>query len=56
MKSLLRARPFWIESLCRPAVWSASSKEATMLDVAFVALGILVLALVGAYALALRRL
>ncbi len=32
------------------------SKEAIMLDVAFVALGIVVLALMGAYALALRQL
>ena len=31
-------------------------KEAIMLDVAFVALGIVVLALMGAYALALRQL
>ena len=50
MKSL-RPRPqFAIESLRRPAAKSASSKETIMLDVAFVALGLAVLALMGVYA------
>ena len=35
---------------------SRSSKELIMLDVAFVALGLAVLALMGVYALALRQL
>ena len=35
---------------------SPPSKESNMLDIAFVALGIAVLALMGAYALALRDL
>ncbi len=56
MKSLFRAGRFGIESLRRPAVRSAPAKEAIMLDVAFVALGIVVLALMGGYALALRQL
>jgi hypothetical protein len=54
-KSLFRAGRFGIESLRRPAVRSAPVKEAIMLDVAFVALGIVVLALMGVYALALRQ-
>ena len=56
MKSLFRAAQFGIESLRGPAVRSVPSKEAMMLDVAFVALGIAVLALMGVYALALRQL
>jgi hypothetical protein len=35
---------------------SLSSKESIMLDVAFVVLGLAVLALMGAYAVALRQL
>jgi len=56
MKSLFRAARFGIESLRGSAVSSAPTKEAIMLDVAFVALGIAVLAMMGVYALALRQL
>ncbi len=42
--------------LTRVNAKSLSSKESDMLDIAFVALGIAVLALMGAYALALRDL
>jgi hypothetical protein len=56
MKSLFRAGRFGIESLRGSAVSSAPTKEAIMLDVAFVALGIAVLAMMGVYALALRQL
>ena len=56
MKSLFGDARFQIESLRGSAVSSAPTKEAIMLDVVFVALGIAVLALMGAYALSLRRL
>jgi hypothetical protein len=56
MKSLFRSARFKIESLCGAAVGNAPVKEAVMLDVAFVALGVAVLAAMGAYALALRQL
>jgi len=55
-KSLFGAAQFKIESLCRSAVRSAARQESIMLDVAFVALGIVVLMLMGAYAIALRQL
>jgi len=42
--------------LTRVGAKSRASKEAIMLDVAFVALGFAVLALMGVYALALRQL
>ena len=42
--------------LTRASAKSLSSKETIMLDVAFVALGFAVLALMGVYALALRQL
>jgi hypothetical protein len=42
--------------LTRVSVKSHPGKEAKMLDVAFVALGLAALALMGAYALALRQL
>jgi hypothetical protein len=45
-----------LETLLDLAVSSAPTKEAIMLDVVFIALGIVVLALMGAYALALRQL
>jgi hypothetical protein len=47
---------FAIESLRGPGVKNVSSKETIMLDVAFVALGLAALALMGVYALALRQL
>jgi len=56
MKSLFGDARFQIESLRGSAVSSAPTMEAIMLDVVFVALGIAVLALMGAYALSLRRL
>jgi hypothetical protein len=55
MKSLFRAARFGIESLRGSGV-SNARKEAIMLDVAFVALGIVVLTLMGVYSLALRQL
>jgi hypothetical protein len=55
MKSLFRAARFGIESLRGSGV-SSARKEAIMLDVAFVALGIVVLTLMGVYSLALRQL
>jgi hypothetical protein len=42
--------------LTRVGAKSCPSKEANMLDVAFVALGLAALALMGVYALALRQL
>jgi hypothetical protein len=42
--------------LTRVGAKSGPSKEANMLDVAFVALGLVALALMGVYALALRQL
>jgi hypothetical protein len=56
MKSLFRGPRFTIESLCGSAVGNAPNKEAIMLDVAFVAGGVALLALMGVYALALRQL
>jgi hypothetical protein len=55
MKSLRPAAQFAIESLRGSALRSAR-RETIMLDVAFVALGLAVLALMGVYALALRQL
>jgi hypothetical protein len=49
-----RLNPY--RKLTQPGARKPTSKEAMMLDVAFVALGIVVLALMGAYALALRQL
>jgi hypothetical protein len=48
--------PIRNRKLTRVNAKSLSSKESIMLDVAFVALGIAVLALMGAYAFALRQL
>ena len=56
MKSLFRSARIKIESLCGAAVGNARIKEAVMLDIAFVALGVAFLALMGVYALALRQL
>lgn len=62
---LRRAEPYGIltprppirnRMLTRVGAKSRASKEAIMLDVAFVALGFAVLALMGVYALALRQL
>ena len=55
MRSLFPHARFQIESLRGSAVSSAPTMEAIMLDVAFVALGIAILALMGVYALALRQ-
>ena len=56
MKSLRPAAQFAIESLRGPWLKNRSSKESIMLDVAFVVLGLAVLALMGAYAVGLRQL
>ena len=53
---LTSASQFAIESLRGLGAKNRSSKEAIMLDVAFVVLGLAVLALMGVYALALRQL
>jgi hypothetical protein len=53
---LTSGRPIRNRKLTRVNAKSLSSKEANMLDVAFVALGLAALALMGLYALALRRL
>jgi hypothetical protein len=53
---LIPQRPIQDRKLTRLGGKERSDKEAIMLDVAFVALGIAVLALMGAYALALRQL
>jgi hypothetical protein len=53
---LTSGRPIRNRKLTRVNAKSLSSKESIMLDVAFVALGIAVLALMGAYAFALRQL
>lgn len=61
----MRAGPYGIltlgppirnRKLTRVSAKNGSSKEANMLDVAFVALGLAALALMGLYALALRQL
>jgi hypothetical protein len=56
MKSLRSPAQFAIESLRGSGLRPGSSKETVMLDVAFVALGLAALALMGGYALALRQL
>ena len=56
MRSLRAAPQFAIESLSGLGLKIVSSKETIMLDVAFVALGLAALALMGVYALALRQL
>ena len=56
MGSLRPGVQFAIESLRGPGLKNVSSKETVMLDVAFVALGLAALALMGVYALALRQL
>jgi hypothetical protein len=56
MGSLRAAAQFAIESLRGLGLKNVSSKETIMLDVAFVALGLAALALMGVYALALRQL
>jgi hypothetical protein len=56
MKSLRSPVQFAIETLRRSALEQPLGKEAIMLDVAFVALGLAVLALMGAYAVGLRQL
>jgi hypothetical protein len=56
MKSLRLPVGFAIETLRRSALKHCLGKETIMLDVAFVALGCAVLALMGAYAFALRQL
>jgi hypothetical protein len=56
MGSLRPAPQFAIESLRGLRLNNVSSKETIMLDVAFVALGLAALALMGLYALALRQL
>jgi hypothetical protein len=56
MKSLRAAPQFAIESLRGPALRIAPARRQIMLDVAFVALGLAALALMGVYAHALRQL
>jgi hypothetical protein len=56
MGSLRPPPEFAIESLRRTALNNLSSKERIMLDVAFVALGLAALGLMGLYALSLRQL
>jgi hypothetical protein len=56
MKSLRPAAQFAIESLRGSGLKNRSSKESIMLDVAFVVLGLAVLALMGVYAVGLRQL
>jgi hypothetical protein len=53
---LTPGRPIRNRKLTRVNAKSLSSKESIMLDVAFVVLGLAVLALMGAYAVALRQL
>ena len=53
---LTSGRPIRNRKLTRVNAKSLSSKESIMLDVAFVVLGLAVLALMGVYALALRQL
>jgi len=52
----MRGRPIRNRKLTPASVKKRAMKEAVMLDVAFVALGLGVLALMGVYALALRQL
>jgi len=49
-------RPIRNRKLTRAGAKNGASKETDMLDVAFVALGLAALALMGVYALALRQL
>jgi hypothetical protein len=56
MGSLRPGAQFAIESLHGLELKNVFSKETIMLDVAFVALGLAALALMGFYALALRQL
>jgi hypothetical protein len=56
MGSLRPGAQFAIESLRRLGLRTAPARRRIMLDVAFVALGFAVLALMGVYALALRQL
>ena len=49
-------RPIRNRMLMRVGAKNCASKETIMLDVAFVALGLAALALMGGYALALRQL
>jgi hypothetical protein len=56
MESLSRPPRFRMETLLGSAVGNAPIKEAAMLDVAFVAVGVAFLGLMGVYALALRQL
>jgi hypothetical protein len=53
---LTSGRPIRNRKLTRAGVKQRPGKEAIMLDVAFVALGLAFLALMGVYALALRQL
>lgn len=53
---LTPAHPIRNRKLTRVGAKQRSGKEAIMLDVAFVALGLAVLALMGVYALVLRKL
>jgi hypothetical protein len=53
---LTSGRPIRNRKLTRVNAKSLSSKESIMLDVAFVVLGLAVLALMGAYAVGLRQL
>jgi len=55
-ETLTPRRLFRNRTLIRIGVKGRPDKEVIMLDVAFVALGVAVLALMGAYALALRQL
>ena len=52
----MRGRPIRNRKLTQAHAKNGSSKETIMLDVAFVALGLAALALMGVYALALRQL
>jgi hypothetical protein len=56
MESLCAPLGFGIESLWRSAVGKSDRKGAIMLDIAFLALGCALLALMGVYAHALRQL
>ena len=53
---LTSGRPIRNRKLTRVSAKNRSSKESIMLDVAFVVLGLAVLALMGVYALGLRQL
>jgi hypothetical protein len=55
MESLSRPQRFGMETLLGSALGTLS-KEAAMLDLAFAAVGVAFLALMGVYALALRQL